>query len=414
MSRGLTRAIGAVVVACAWAASAPAQPASQTLVMWGADAPPQGTVTALDMQGVSVMMGDGSSVTLDWTRVRDVLGARSEQFEQIRDDARAVWRAGVRLDRGDLINAEPLFEDLFERYGAQAGVTSSFVARGLLRCRLSSGARAPAIAPWLGALRAEGWSPGSSRSNEPGSMLDTETGLVPTLAPIWLGDEQTAWLARQGVRPSPEKNARPGAERMRLSALSTLYTVSALYETDPADRSAVSGELAAMYERADPETLGEPGVALVLEIVLSRVGQAEERASARTALTTRLRRRPPAWTEAWIRCAIGRSLVLESDAEVRRRGVIQLLHVPARFEAMAPGLASIALAEAAETMRSLGDDESGGALRRELLERFPDSEGARWGPIVDWRRGEGVTLIDQQNIYSSAGPGPATEGNGRS
>ncbi len=402
-----------VVALCA-PAPAIAQPASQVVVMWGDEAPPPGTVTSVDMQGVSVMMGDGTSVLLDWTRVRDVRGARGEQFEPLRDDARAVWRAGVRLRRGDLVNAEPLLEALFARYGSHAGATSSFVAGGLLRCRLAAGARAPAIAPWLGVLRGEGWSPGEALGDASDLSIDGETGLSPALAPVWLDDEQSAWLARVGASPAPIEGARPGAQRMRLAALSALYHVSARFEQEPGDREAIERELDALFAQIEPETLREPGIALVQEIVLARVGNDEQRAAARTALGARLRRRPPPWTESWIRVALGRSMILESDAEVRRRGVIQLLHIPSRFEQETPELASIALANAAVTMRSLGDQASAGALRRELLDRFPGSEGARWHAITEWAPGEGVSRTGRRHRDTRSDLALTPEGNGRS
>lgn len=373
-----------VFVGAAFVSGAGAQPASQTLEMWGAQSPPPGTVTSLDMQGVQVMLGDGTSVLLGWDVVRDVKGPRGEQFDALRDDARAVWRAGVRLGRGDLINAEPLLEDLFGRYGAHAGSTSSFVARGLLRCRLERGARAPAVDAWLGALRAERWTPEREGSLAEDEFIDPGTGLAPRIAPVWLPDEHSEWLARQGGRSSPEADASQSVVRDRLRAFETLFRVSAAFEAGGGDRERAMGMLSSVYEQLDVEALREPGLALVHEMVLSRVGDAEQRVSARSALASRLGRRPAPWREAWIRVAIGRSLILEEDAEQRRRGVLQLLHLPARLDAASPTLSSIALAHAAVTLRELGDSRGASTLRRELLDRYPGSEGARWRPIVDW------------------------------
>ncbi len=405
-------------VALGVCAPALAQPASQVLEMWDGQDPPQGTVTSVDLQGVSVMLGDGTITLLDWTQVRDVSGARGQEFAAFRDDARAIWRASVRLERGDLVNAEPLLEDLFARTRFEQGAASSFVARGLMRARLAGGARAPAIAPWLGVLGAERWAPGGDASDDPSTLIDPATGLAPSLAPIWLDNEQSAWLVRHAVAQAPETGARPGAGRMRQVALSTLYRVSALYESDPGDGEAIRREIEAMYEQIDPDTLSEAGVSLVLEIVLSRVGGAEQRASAQTALRARLRKRPSVWHEAWIRTALGRSMILDDNPEIRGRGVIQLLHVPARFERAAPGLASVALAEAAVTMRSLGEGEAAGSLRRELLERFPDSEGARWDAIRDWGRGAGAltgaSWGESTDNSTGADGRSAPEGNGRS
>ncbi len=122
---------------------------------------------------------------------------------------------------------------------------------------------------------------------------------------------------------------------------------------------------------------------LVFEIVTSRVGAPEARAAATASLRARLGG-APGWQEVWIRIAVGRSMLLDPDTETRRRGVVELLHIPARLEPAPKRLAALALAEAAVACRALGDRDVADALRRDLLERFPDSPAARWTPIQTW------------------------------
>lgn len=349
--------------------------------MWGGEQPPAGTVTAVDLQGVRVMLGDGSSVLLGWEQVREVRGARRPQFEAIRDDARAVWRAHTRLRRGDLVNAEPLLEGLMDRYAGRAGPTSSLVARGLLRCRLARGARAAAVEAWLATLEAERWSPADGRAPDADGLIDAATGLAPAIPPVWLDDEQSGWLSVQGAGAAIDDDDTP---RDRTWALGELYRISAAFETGGEGREDLSNRLAKVYELVGADLSRDPGLALVSEVVMARVGDPEQRASARRALEARLAQRPEPWREAWVRVAIGRSLILEADEEDRRRGVVQLMHLPARLGSVSPTLASIALAQGAVTLRELGDTRGASTLRSVLLEQYPASEGARWRVIQDW------------------------------
>jgi len=369
----------------ALSAHASARQAAQSLRLWNGAEPPAGAVAEVGEQGVRIVGSDGASVTLDWSVVREVAGRQAAPFEALRETAERVWRAQSRLARGDHVNAEPLFEALFERYHASSGPTSSVVARGLLACRLRSGAGARAIAPWIGVLRAEGFSPEGAGGRTPADLVDPQTGLAPDLPPIWLATDEAAWLGRTGVRPDPAETVEPGMLRSRLRALEGLYTLAARFEARPGEADAVRRDLDELVSGLDPRTLREPGVQLVFEIVVSRVGAPEARASARASLQSRVGAdAAPGWREAWIRVAIGRSLLAEDDAETRRRGIVQLLHVPARLADAPPSLAAIALAEAAVGCKRLGDTDAAEVLRRELLDRYPALPQTDWVPIRDW------------------------------
>ncbi|MFI4897882.1 MAG: hypothetical protein ACIARR_08655 [Phycisphaerales bacterium JB059] len=351
--------------------SSAAQPASEALVMWGGREPPRGTVTGMDLQGVQVVTGDGVSAVLGWDEVREVVGERAGAFERIREEARAVWRAGVRLEREDWVNAEPVLEELFESLAWTRGPTSSFVSRGLLTCRLARGARGAAVAAWLSALVSEGWPAGRGSATEGAGQIDPETGLVADLAPVWLRGDEAHRMASSALDEGVDADATG-----RTQLLGVLYQESARFELSPGEGAARRAAIGDAINATDREVLEEDGVSLVLEIVLARVGAEEQRIASRAALRDRLNQRMPGWKEAWVRAGLGRSLVRESDPETRRRGVIQLLHLPARLAPEAPGLASLALAESVMTLRAIGSSGEAELLRRELLERFPRSEGA--------------------------------------
>jgi hypothetical protein len=169
----------------------------------------------------------------------------------------------------------------------------------------------------------------------------------------------------------------------------------------------VTGELAAVYRAAarfealgeaklpEPPKSGDDTVAFAHEILRARAGSGDERAAARSKLRRRIDGfaamaaadpladgasldAPPAnrWMEAWARAAIGASLLREPGIAERRLGVIELLHVPARFADSTPELAALALAEAARTLDELGDATGAARLRSERARLLGEREEA--------------------------------------
>ena len=163
-----------------------------------------------------------------------------------------------------------------------------------------------------------------------------------------------------------------GSGERRSGAYQRLYRAAAKFEVDgsPIDISGLELKL--------------DGPKLVSEIVIARAGEANAREAARRDLLKRLEGSPPAWLEAWVRAALGRSMVKESDPEVRRRGVLHLLHVPARFAADSPYLAGIALAESARALLELGDRDGADVIRAELLRDYPSHPALDWPGVRDW------------------------------
>lgn len=335
------------------------------------DAPVSGSVARIDAAGVWVGSGVGAQA-IGWDRVRAVAGDQKEAAAAFADVADSAWRARVRLERGDVVAAEPLFERLFETYKGMRGPTAAVVAEGLLRCRLRRAAHIAAIEPWLALLAARqegtaGWlHPEWASEAGLGTVVDQATGLAPALPPIWLNWPSVGAFAHSGVL----EVADPGS-----AMLAALYAASARFE-------------AGMEAALPPglESQGTPaGVHVVAEIVSARIGTPEQREEARQKLRARLSppasnaTPQPAWLEAWCRAGLGRSLLMEDSAELKRLGVVELLHVPARFARTHPYLAGIALAEAAATLRELGDDAGATVLTQELLTMYPTH------PVRDWQ-----------------------------
>lgn len=304
-----------------------------------------------------VLRIDGATRELGWDSVVRLSGPGAEKAEEFRELADKAWRSRQRLERGDFVLAEAGFEELFAVYAGRTGPTARSAAEGALRCRLRRGAHASALGPWLMLLEAGGGGP--PVFNGVPAVVDPETALCPAIPPIWTDSTGVRQLVERGitlpagVEPTDERAARLGAW-YRYAAAATLG------------------------ERAErPNSSDDPTVRLIAELVLAQHGTGVERSENRDRLRQRLdrsragRNPTPAWLEAWMYAAIGRSLVRENDEAQRLLGVVTMLHLPARFAEDQPFLAGLCLAEAAEAMDELGRGETAGLLRAELRRRYP-------------------------------------------
>lgn len=339
--------------------------AMSQVVLRGGEASPPGTIASLDAAGIVMATPGAAPTVISWDRVHRIEGEWAERAEPFAFTADQAWRARTRLERGDSFSAEPLFEQLFESYRGQTGATAAVVAEGLLRCRLRRGAHVAAIDPWLASLTSA--QPGvqvhsAAWASQAGMLpaVDPATGLAPALPPMWLSWPSVEAFARQEAGESRDA---------RTAGLRALFLASAQFECG-------------QDVKVPPVGANEPGSQIVREIVLARAGDAEQRAAARKALQERLRgsaaNPTPAWLEAWCRAAIGRSLLRETSVSDRQLGVVELLHVPARFASMHPYLAGMALAEASVALREMGDTQGADTLARELAEGYASHPALEW------------------------------------
>lgn len=352
----------------AWVAMAAAVlSAGQVELRRGAAELPAGAVvTAVSVEGVTVSAafdgGPAREQMLGWQSVRAVRGELSGPAGAFAGLADRAWRAHARLERGDVVMAEPVLEELFPELAGRGGPTALMVCDGLLRCRLRRGAQVGAIEAWLAGVsaRAAGSEMSFWAGSESGALIDSRTGLAPALPPVWMG--------AAGVQ---------------------------VWAAAPARFEGAAGQLEAMYRRAarfeSGLTVQAPGGApeaegarLVWEMVEARVGEPEARRAARQALGERISQRPGGWEEAWARAGLGRSMLREGPEETRRLGVVELLHVPARLSDQSPYLAGIALAEAAVEVRRMGDAEAAWRLRSELLVKYPEHPAVQWEQLRGW------------------------------
>lgn len=366
----------------------------------------RGDVTGASAAGLLVTVG-GVAKTVSWDRVREVHGEKGAEAAKHLEAVRDLWRARMRLERGDFAAAEPMLDALAERERTVVGPTAAVVFEGLLRCRLKRGATLPAVWAWLewsrarsGLIRAErgvsaAWVGGTIDAP---AVLERGSGLIAGVPPLFLRD------AALDAAAASDEWVRFGAADETTKTLAALYRSAARFE------AGLPPELGTLAPQISDES-----VRLVAEVVAARVGDDKEREQARGALRTRLEQREiEPWLECWCRVGMGRSLVREQDSEVVRQGVIQLLHAPSRFARVSPYAAAVALAEAAVVVHDLGDEQGAAALKAELMDRFPRSVAAGWIRLRDIKpppepRRAGPR---QEPAKDAPSPGATPEGSG--
>jgi hypothetical protein len=357
-----------------------------------------------------VEVGGSAPRVIGWDAVRAVEGDMAPEAAAYAGLADAAWRARLRLERGDFMLASPLFDELFTRHADAGGPTGLLINEGELQCRLAAGEVAAAVEPWLRAyrLRVVGVERAGDRPTDRG-VLDADTLLCRSLPPIFAADaatltiieqardaviEPVALTAPDGDEPRPdERNAEDHeADQQNSASDPSSDAVGSSATRDPARTVAMAMLYAAAARaslgRSDPNdevlddditraAAGDEGVALVRDIVVAQADpDAAERASARVRLAAVIDTHGGTWREAWARAAIGRSLIREDGDKMRRAGVIEMLHVPARFMRSQPYLAGVCLADASQAMRDAGNDAAADQLRSELARALPGHPAA--------------------------------------
>ncbi|MCH2149464.1 MAG: hypothetical protein MK095_08540, partial [Phycisphaerales bacterium] len=270
----------------------------------------RGSISRLDEDGIRLRLASeseesASDIVLAWDRVADVRigGLVQPRLPELLERADRLFRARVRLHRGDLANAEPILELEFPPMIGRSSETALFIADGLLRCRLDRGAHADSIEPAMeySRLRRAGITTAfddmlvpptiASDEGEGGvQMWDADLGLIPYLPPVWL--------------PGP-----------------ALAGAASRMEMLPAFEDPVLGEIAALYQRSMAMQLGEAVEPVDLEssaiadhpgtlLMALMVNAVHPDGTVRKAARAMLEVRPagdPEWVADWIRFQLGRS-----------------------------------------------------------------------------------------------------------
>ena len=325
----------------------------------GAAAAIQGEITGVDDAGITLRGESGDSRLVPWDRVRRVAGKPPGKWVAAvgprMSMAVELWRARSRVERNDTTLAEPLLERLFERYRGRSHETALVVAEGLLRCRLARFDHALAVIPALEVARLRRTGVRTDSYSMLPAVMDAQRALCTALAPAWLSTGLLASLEH-------DLAGYDGQGDEVVAALANLYR-RAVRQT--------LGSATSVASEPAPDPGDHPGVALVELLVDCTAQEADRRRTAREALT-RMVPRLPEWAEAWARFHIGLSLVGEPGIGRRQRGMVSLIHLPARFARSLPYLAGLALGHAAEALAEAGQSDAAATLRIQLQKDFPD------------------------------------------
>lgn len=362
---------------------------------------------------------DGSTVMLSWERIREVEGPAALKAAGFEEWSVQLLRIRGRLERGDIDGAagriEIALRDLQQARANSAaaklpafGPSDLLVQEAALRVALERGSQAGAVRPWLeifvggielraAELRAsEAGSPEATAATSglwPSAMglpsvIDAATGLCSALPPIFsTRPEQRsalAALAGEARLAGVVKDGGPARGVARGYQLGMLAAAGRTIE-ELKQRSDLTGETKDETGRVPSDS--REGSQLVVDITLARFGDVNQRAEARTRLKGRLDRlerteasteydaseipADQSWQRAWIRAALGHSLISERDATRKRQGVLELLTVTASHRQMSPLLAEECLYQARITLAGLGaSKESLAAMDEELRRDF--------------------------------------------
>lgn len=315
--------------------------------------PPQtGRITLMDDEGLVIREADGASTTVRWDRVREVHQERPDpRLESWLAQGERMWRARIRLERGDVVMAEPLLRELFEQTRGQSHAGARLVAEGLLRCRLVRGDQAGAVLPALEVIRLHRAGIESDAYRALPAVLDEKHELVPALPPVWQAAAGDLALVSELEQYDAQGDAVVAQLALRYRQIAARQAGHVI-DAPPARSNAAN-------------SAQHPGLQLVQLLVDAHDGDSTRREESRQAIRQQMEE-ADGWVEAWLRFHLGSSLLEEEGVGRKQRGLVALIHLPARFSGLQPYLAGLALDRAREGAEKLNMNELADRLRVEL------------------------------------------------
>jgi hypothetical protein len=336
-----------------------------------------GTLRSLDHRGIEIASTRLGVRLLTWDRVRGVAGTSDPYLASFLEEGATIWRARIRISRGDPLSAEPLLESVAERFAGRTSELALVVAEGLLRCRIARGANDEAVIPMLETLRlrAAGVSADAYLGLRP--VIDEALQLVPAVPPAWHAAADRGGLQARLERRLLDLQAEALSEptEVRRAAAARTANVARAY------LAAVVQERGRAGGRPDVVPLPVPGDDEGLRLLVECVGGAE----ALAALDPPDDGRPPdpteilesasgddrpAWVRDWEDFFRGRRALAAPDAATRDAGLIDLLRPAALHAVERPYLGGMALALAAAHLDRAGRAAEATILRDDLAARF--------------------------------------------
>ena len=335
--------------------------------------------------GVSPDDGRGGEVRelIPWDEVRGVVHADgrhpADAFLPMAED---LWRARIRVARGDAALARHLLERHWERLRGASGPTAQMVAEGLLRATVEAGDLRAAVGPWIACLRlGSAGTPTRFGALEP--LLDDGTGLLPALPPFVPAEVRQALLEAyaeagahaRGIAPSQDAPTQIAAQiaagaALRMERLLVL---------------AGGGQPAAAESSTAPDAPALRVLEAIEAIVVAKDARARDEA---VAAFDRMMPEPPAFLATWRLAAIGASgarLARGATGDGRAAALVgaalENLAVPASGLDRTGLVDAHAIEVARGLLREAGDQASASALDALKAERLREA-AVRAGPTT--------------------------------
>jgi hypothetical protein len=344
-----------------------------------------GDLGGLTVRGPQLWSDEGAlseryrGAVLPWDMVREVRGdsAGIGDFLAIGED---LWRARIRIERGDEALAQPILAKHWARFRDAEGPTAALAAEGLLRVALANGDIRAAAEPWLSCLRHRSAGIASRFPGLP-AAFDADNGLLPVLSPFMPESRRADLIAAcDAARASGE--AGDVARLVVRIARGEVATAAgeAAGATKPSD-AAKSDATKSDGTKSDGTRTAPPSVR-ALSLLADISGAADARVLERAVgAFDRAFDEPPSYLAAWRLAAIGTcrarlARALPADAaraSALGRAALDLLAVPAAGLDASGLVDAYALEEAGRLLREAGDDASASQLDALAREKVKDS-----------------------------------------
>lgn len=345
--------------------------------------PVVGISAIADSRGIEVRLASGGSALVGWDEVLSFESGGVEARPELRGlDASAyaselargkdLWRARIRIERGDTALARPLLEKHWAALRAADGPAAVLCAEGLLECALGQGDLRGAVEPWLAVVRhREAGAPARLATAE--ARVDPATGLLPALSPFVPAKSRAQILA------ACDAAAAEGGPAVQLAS-----TLRALIEASGGGAAASSPQAPAggarPAKRGAKEVSAQEWLALLLAIETAPDAKAR---SAAIGDFDRANEEPPAFLAAWRLAAIGanaarlaRASVGTGRASELERAALELLAVPASGLDRTGLVDAYALEAAEGLLREAGDNASAAQISAIRAETAAQAGGA--------------------------------------
>lgn len=309
---------------------------------------------------------------IPWDEVRGVVSADPSRIPGPDELAMAedLWRARIRVARGDSVLARPLLERHWPKLRGADGPTAQLVAEGLLRSAVDAGDLAAAIEPWIECLRL-GTDGTASRFPALPGVLDDATGLLPAIGPfapaslrpaLAAGFEAAAAFRPAAGEPTASRKVASSVS-IRMARLIRLSDGAAQAAADAAAAPPAGAPATAATESSAPALR-------VLELIEAIETASDQRERERAvAMFDKQYPEPPAFLACWRLAAVAtgasraaRATTGDARAAALVAAALDHLAIPASGLDQTGLVDAYALEEAERLVREAGDQDAANSL----------------------------------------------------